>query len=133
MPEETQLSEQDWKERLSPDQYKVLRQKGTERAFTGKYWDAKDPGLYRCAACGNALFRSDTKYDSGTGWPSFVEPVGPDAVEFHTDRSLGMARTEVTCGQCGGHLGHVFEDGPGEQGQRYCMNSVSLDLDQSDG
>jgi peptide-methionine (R)-S-oxide reductase len=132
MPEKTQLSEQDWKERLSSDQYKILRKKGTERAFTGKYWDAKDPGLYRCAACGNALFRSDTKYDSGTGWPSFAEPVGPDAVEFHTDRSMGMKRTEVTCAQCGGHLGHVFDDGPGEKGERYCMNSVSLDLDQAE-
>jgi len=133
MTEKMQLSDQDWRERLSPDQYEVLREKGTERAFTGKYWDAKDPGLYRCAACSNPLFRAETKYDSGTGWPSFAEPVGPDAVEFHEDRTHGMVRTEVTCARCGGHLGHVFDDGPAPGGQRFCMNSVSMDLDPTEG
>jgi peptide-methionine (R)-S-oxide reductase len=126
--EQTQLTDAQWRERLSPDQYAVLRGKGTERAFTGAYWDAKDPGLYRCAACANPLFRSEDKYDSGTGWPSFTRPVEPGAVLLEEDNAYGMRRVEVLCGRCGGHLGHVFDDGPAPTGERYCMNSVSLDL-----
>jgi peptide-methionine (R)-S-oxide reductase len=124
-----QLSDEEWRERLTPQQYEVLRRKGTERAFTGAYWDAKDEGLYRCAACENPLFRSTDKYDSGTGWPSFTEPVSPEAVRLEEDRSYGMRRVEVLCGNCGSHLGHLFDDGPAPTGQRYCMNSVSLDLE----
>jgi peptide-methionine (R)-S-oxide reductase len=127
-----ELSDSEWRERLTPEQYAVLRGKGTERAFTGAYWDTKDEGLYRCAACGNPLFRSDVKYDSGTGWPSFTEPVAPDAVRYEEDTSYGMRRVEVVCGNCGSHLGHVFEDGPAPAGQRFCMNSISLDLDRAD-
>ncbi|CAN5503845.1 peptide-methionine (R)-S-oxide reductase MsrB [soil metagenome] len=124
-----ELSEEQWRSRLSEQQYAVLRKAGTERAFTGAYTDTKDPGTYRCAGCHSELFRSETKYDSGSGWPSFTEPIAPGAVEEHDDSSLGMVRTEVVCGRCGGHLGHVFPDGPGPNGLRYCLNSVSLDLD----
>jgi peptide-methionine (R)-S-oxide reductase len=129
MSPEMHTTDEEWRQKLSPEQFQVLRLKDTERAFTGKYVHAKDDGMYRCAACGAALFSSDTKFESGTGWPSFTEPAVADAVELVPDRSHGMARTEVVCRTCGGHLGHVFDDGPGPTGQRYCINSVSLDLD----
>lgn len=125
------LTESEWKERLSPEQYKVLRKKGTERAFTGALHDNKRTGIYYCAGCGQHVFSSETKFDSGTGWPSFWEPVNNEAVEKREDRSLFMKRTEVVCGKCGGHLGHVFPDGPEPSGQRYCINSVSLDFDDA--
>jgi len=119
----------EWKDILTPDQYRVLREKGTERPFSGEYANSHETGTYVCAACGNELFSSKTKYDSGTGWPSFWEPVGSESVETEEDRSLWMTRTEVRCRRCGGHLGHVFDDGPRPTGQRYCMNSVALKLE----
>jgi peptide-methionine (R)-S-oxide reductase len=121
-------TEEEWRARLTPEQYEVLRLKGTERPFTGKYAFEKRDGLYRCAACGAELFASDTKFESGTGWPSFSEPVNRENVELVEDDSYGMRRTEVNCGRCGSHLGHVFDDGPAPTGQRYCMNSISLDF-----
>ncbi len=119
-----------WREELTPEQYQVLRKAGTERAFTGRYWNAHEDGIYRCAGCGSELFTSDTKFDSGSGWPSFTEPRVAEAVEVREDRSHGMVRTEVVCRRCGGHLGHVFDDGPSDKGGlRYCINSCALDLD----
>ena len=126
-------SEEEWRSELSPEQYEVLRKAGTERAFTGTYNDCKDDGMYRCAGCHAALFSSDTKFDSGTGWPSFTEPAVAEAVELRPDNGLFMRRTEVVCRACGGHLGHVFDDGPGAGGQRFCINSAALDLERADG
>jgi peptide-methionine (R)-S-oxide reductase len=131
MAEPESLTEDQWRERLTPEQFEVLRKKGTERAFTGKYWDEKTQGIYKCAGCGEPLFASDVKFDSGSGWPSFFRPLEQSKVEEIVDRSHGMARTEVTCKKCGAHLGHVFDDGPAPTGLRYCINSVSLDLDPS--
>ena len=124
--EKVNKSEMEWRNELSADQYKVLREKGTERAWTGALLDNKDSGMYECAACGNPLFTSETKFDSGSGWPSFFAPTSKSAVKLIMDKSHGMTRTEVICANCDGHLGHVFHDGPQPTGERYCMNSVSL-------
>jgi peptide-methionine (R)-S-oxide reductase len=130
--EKVKKTEHEWRRELTPEQYRVLREKGTERAFTGEYHDEKAPGTYRCAGCGAELFASDTKFDSGTGWPSFFQPTKEDAVETERDWSMLMPRTEVLCASCGGHLGHVFGDGPQPTGLRYCINSCALQLDKEE-
>ncbi len=128
--EKIKKSEEEWKASLTPEQYEVLRKKGTERPWTGAFLENKKTGIYECGACGHPLFESSAKFDSGSGWPSFFEPITKGAVEFKTDTSLGMQRTEAICGKCGSHLGHVFPDGPQPTGERYCINSISLNFEE---
>ena len=130
MAEKIQKTDAEWKRQLTPNQYYVTRHKGTEPPFTGEYESTETPGAYKCVCCGNVLFRSDTKFHSGCGWPSFYDPAAPEAIEESEDRSHGMLRTEVTCSRCGAHLGHVFDDGPNPTGLRYCINSVALKLEE---
>ena len=132
MKKKVQKSEEEWKKELTPDQFDVCRNKGTERPFTGELYATKDPGVYKCVACGNELFDSDTKFESGTGWPSFYKPVSPENIETEEDNAYGMRRTEVMCNACGAHLGHLFPDGPRPTGMRYCINSIALKLDKKD-
>ncbi|GAC1346581.1 MAG: peptide-methionine (R)-S-oxide reductase MsrB [Isosphaeraceae bacterium] len=130
MADKVEKSDAEWSAELTPEQYRVLRRKGTEPAFSGEYWNAKTPGTYLCAGCGQELFGSEAKFDSGCGWPSFDRPIDEKGVEEHDDRTHGMRRTEVTCSRCGGHLGHVFDDGPQPTGLRYCINSAAIRLDE---
>ena len=133
MTEKIRKSTEEWQKQLSPDEFRIARQKGTERAFTGAYWNSKEKGVYRCKCCGQELFESDAKFDSGTGWPSFFKPLSDDAIEAENDLTLGMRRTEVHCSRCDAHLGHLFDDGPRPTGLRYCINSASLALDPVGG
>lgn len=130
--EKVTKSDAEWRAQLTPEEYVVVREKGTERPFTGRYWDLNSPGIYRCVGCGTPLFASDTKFDAGCGWPSYFDPINPDNVREETDTSHGMVRTEVLCNVCNGHLGHVFPDGPPPTGLRYCINSLSLKFEESD-
>ena len=130
MSDKIEKTDAEWKKELTPEQYHVLRDKGTERAFSGEYAETHDEGVFKCAGCGNPLFRAEAKFDSGTGWPSFYEPIAKDAVATETDRKFFMKRTEVLCAKCEGHLGHVFDDGPAPTGLRYCMNSVAMKLEK---